>query len=167
MEIQTDRTLIRPFKKQDLLSLHILHSDPELMQHMPFGQRKNVEKTKQDIENYISFYDKYGFSKMAIIDLSTNDLIGRAGYSYLPESNELELGYLLAKEYQGKGMATEVGKALINYAFNNLKLNRLVAFTSLENFASQRVLEKCGMKFYKIEEIFGMIAKFYEIKNEI
>ncbi len=74
-----------------------------------------------------------------------------AGYCVLREAewregNDLEIGYLIATEHWGKGLATEVANALCQYAFEHFDVKVLVAFIDPHNNASKRVLEKCGFE---------------------
>ncbi len=60
-------------------------------------------------------------------------------------SEHYQLGYMIASEFQGSGFATEAAKAMIDYAFNVIRLDRLEAYTQVHNLASQKVLQKVGM----------------------
>ena len=69
--------------------------------------------------------------------------------AYLPEFNEIDLGYRLLPEFWGKGIATEASHAILTYGFDKLKLKRIIAIAMKENKASIRVMEKVGMQFDK------------------
>ncbi|MHB1505215.1 MAG: GNAT family N-acetyltransferase [Sulfobacillus sp.] len=79
-----------------------------------------------------------------------NCLIGGIGFTYAPTDGEGEFGYDVIPSYQGQGYATEMGQALISWAFSELGLARLVATCLPTNLASCRVLEKLGLR--RIEE---------------
>lgn len=81
------------------------------------------------------------------------------------ENNEVEVGYLLHKNYWGKGYATEALNALLNWAKKNIKRQYIIAFAPTHHVASQRVMEKCGMTLYKTDIAHGVECKFYRIKN--
>ena len=61
-------------------------------------------------------------------------------------NDEVELAYALMAEYWGRGLATEMAKAILNVAFEQLGLTDLVCFTLTTNRASQRVMEKAGFE---------------------
>jgi RimJ/RimL family protein N-acetyltransferase len=70
--------------------------------------------------------------------------------------SEVEVAYLLAKEYWGQGLATEAALAIVEYGFEQLGLSRLICLIVPENQASQKVAGRIGMRFEKqIEESFG------------
>ena len=84
----------------------------------------------------------------AILDKESNQLIGSTDLvdmrRYLNTGGEI--GYLLSREYWGRGIMSEAVGLTAQYAFETLKLSRLVAFADIENKASRRVLEKLGMQ---------------------
>ena len=75
--------------------------------------------------------------------------VGWAGLAYLPEFDEIDLGYRFLPEYWGKGIATEASHAILAYGFEELKLSRIIAIALKEHSASIKVMEKVGMEFDK------------------
>ncbi|OMC71765.1 ribosomal-protein-serine acetyltransferase [Paenibacillus sp. FSL H7-0326] len=74
-------------------------------------------------------------------------LVGSIGYVYLDQENKkTEIGYWLGKEYEGKGIITRSVKALINYAFLELKLNKVEIGVATDNTKSRAIPEKLGFK---------------------
>ena len=91
---------------------------------------------------------RFGFGVIHTID---NLLIGMGGFPGPPDSDGVaEIAYGIAPAYQGKGYATEVAKALIDFASTDPRVQRIRAHTLAETNASTRVLEKCG--FEKVAE---------------
>jgi len=79
-------------------------------------------------------------------------VIGYCGLFFFPDIEgqaEVEIGYRLARSVWGKGYATEAAKAVRDYAFNVLRLERLIAMIDPSNIASIRVAEKIGMHYEK------------------
>lgn len=78
--------------------------------------------------------------------LADGKVIGNITVERLPDvrKNDGELGFVFAREYWGKGIATEAAKLICDIAFRELSLNRLTAQVYEGNIASRRVLEKCG-----------------------
>ncbi|MDJ0519843.1 MAG: GNAT family N-acetyltransferase [Trichodesmium sp. MO_231.B1] len=76
---------------------------------------------------------------------------------------EIELGYLLNPAYWYRGLATEAAKASLKYGFEELKLKEIVAVAQPENIASQRVMEKLGMKYEKDANYYQTNVVYYTI----
>lgn len=88
---------------------------------------------------------------LAIEQNESKKCIGLIGVAPKKElNNEVEILFAVADEYQNKSYATEAGKAIIEWAFQNSALDYLVAIVKLDNSASQRVIEKLG--FRQIEQ---------------
>jgi len=76
-------------------------------------------------------------------------VIGDVGFTVLAKNEYggiAECGYFLQKEYWGRGMATESTRKIIEYAFSDLGLHKIIAGCDAENKASERIMIKCGMK---------------------
>lgn len=76
-----------------------------------------------------------------------NELVGSIGYLYIDQENKkTEIGYWLGKEYEGKGIITKSIKVLINYAFDELQLNKIEVGVARDNTRSRAIPEKLGFK---------------------
>jgi [ribosomal protein S5]-alanine N-acetyltransferase len=75
------------------------------------------------------------------------------------------LGYRFIKKFWGKGYATEVAFACIQYGFNRLNLQQIIGRALPGNLASIKVLEKCGMQYLGEEYIDGYLHKTYQATN--
>ena len=98
--------------------------------------------------------------------LDTDRLVGWCGLNFLPETGEVELKYLLAEEFWGKGIATEASRASLLYAVTDTDLELIIGLVHPENIASQKVLEKVGMSFIERKQYFGMECLRYAIGRE-
>jgi 3-dehydroquinate dehydratase/shikimate dehydrogenase len=70
----------------------------------------------------------------------------------VPFAPAVEIGWRLAFEYWGKGYATEGAKASLQYGFETVKLNEILAFTAVQNKRSRAVMDKIGMIYYPEED---------------
>jgi RimJ/RimL family protein N-acetyltransferase len=102
-----------------------------------------------------------GFGEFSITDLKTNEFLGRAGFAEL-NNGEIEVGYLLLKEYWGKGIASEALSTLLGWAGKALSVPRILAFTPINHHASIGVMKKAGMRYLKTESSHGVECIFYE-----
>ena len=145
-EIETARLYLRQFTPDDLDELYRIYSNSEVMKYLSEGVR-NREETAADLFQIIADWEKHAFGLWAVVNKQNNQLIGDGGLRFLRETPEVEVGYVLAKAYWGKGLASEVAAASLKYGFEVLKLEKIVAVADTENTSSRRVMEKMGMKY--------------------
>lgn len=140
--LETPRLVFRPFSADDFDLLATLHRDPEVGRYM--GGVWTDQRIADALARFVAEQAERGHSKWAAF---TRDgrFAGRAGVSFWPATGELELGYSLMPEFWGQGLATEAARAVADWTFGNTDVPHLIAFTHLENYGSQRVLERLGM----------------------
>lgn len=114
----------------------------------------------------------FGIGRWAVVLKENNKFIGWAGLKYVDEPmNALpcyyDLGYRFIRKYWGKGYATEASVALIDYAFNKLKIPCIYAFIETDNLKSRRVLEKIGFHEDKSMTIDGIPHVRFKAINPI
>lgn len=150
MQLSTERLLLRPFKKSDWHALHQILSDVDVMQYSLNGPY-SAQKSKAFLEQCILRSNNNEPTLLAAIDKQTQQLIGSCGFfpQTIQRVAELELGYRFAKDYWGKGLATEATIALKRYAFNEMKLTRLISLINSHHIASIRVAEKNKFRLEK------------------
>ncbi len=124
-----------------------LNADPRVMEHFPSVLSRNEsDKLAADIQRRI---EENGWGFWAVEEKETGRFIGFVGLNQpqlqLPFTPCVEVGWRLAKEYWGKGYATEAGRKAIEYAFEFLNLPEVVAFTATKNVRSQAVMARLGM----------------------
>lgn len=154
----------RLYKKEDIDNLATLAADPDVMHFFPGGVRTR-EQTEARLNDFIKYYEEHGLPGFVIYELATGEFAGRCGFG-LTETNETEVGYLLHKKFWGKGYASEALTTLLTWAKENLKIDYIIAFAPTNHIASQRVMEKCGMKYYKTDIAKNVECRFYRIKNQ-
>jgi ribosomal-protein-alanine N-acetyltransferase len=145
--LETERLILRCLTLDDLDALAALYRDPDVRKYFPEGTLTR-EETREELEWIIDvYYGQYGFGLWATIDRETGELIGRSGLLpwTIDGSSEVEVAYLLAKAYWGRGLGTEAAKAVLEYGFERLRLSRLICLTHPLNEASIKVAGKIGM----------------------
>lgn len=146
----TDRCLIREITLQDIDALYELYAPPEITQYIE-GLYENRAQETEFIQAYIgNMYRFYGYGLWVIVDKTTNRLIGRAGLSHrqVDGQTEIELGYIIAKDRQGEGLAYEVCKKIMTMAKHFFDIEYLLLFTQKENIPSVRLAQKLGFTYY-------------------
>ena len=148
--IETGRLILRPFTMDDVEPSYQMNLDEEITLYTNDGGVKTRAEIHKTIKtNVLGDYEKHGFGRLAVILKSENAFIGFTGLKYLPEYNLVDLGYRLRRDCWGKGIATEGAKASMKFAFNDLKLPKVVGFIIPDNIASARILTKLNFKFEK------------------
>lgn len=166
IKIETERLILRPFTIDDINAAHELNLDPEISKYTGDGGVVSREETERRIrEDVLGDYQKYGFGRLAIELKGQDHFIGFAGLKYLEDIKEVDLGYRLKSKYWGQGIATEAAKACVDYGFNRLKLEKIIAFIIPENIGSFRVLEKLNFSFDKVELEEDILVHQYSLEN--
>jgi ribosomal-protein-alanine N-acetyltransferase len=150
MYIETERLVIRPFTMDDLHDLHAIVSQGEVMEYLP-DDPMTLTETERTLSWIIDSYDRNRPRKIikytvAVIFKESGELIGWCGLGPLDfDPSQIELYYGLRKQPWGGGVATEAARALAEYGFHTVSLDRIVGVVPPANVASKRVLEKIGM----------------------
>jgi ribosomal-protein-alanine N-acetyltransferase len=169
--IETERFYLREINQQDVDDLFELDSDPQVHIYI----ENNPVKTKEQIVEVIQMlqhqYKENGIARWAVIDKQTSECVGWSGLKFFRTPlnghvNFYELGYRFKTKYWGKGYATETSKAIINYGFEQLKVEKLYAITHPENEKSIQVLKKLGFDFIETFDYDGDVTNWFELKKE-
>jgi RimJ/RimL family protein N-acetyltransferase len=149
--LETQRLLLRHLVIDDLEYLWTLYCDPQITKYIPDAPKTHSD-ARQEFEWHMLGHPNHPeLGLWATVHKATGKFIGRCGL--LPWTiegrYEVEVAYLLAREYWRHGLGTEVAQAITKYGFENLHLSRLICLIDRENTASQRVAEKIGMTFEK------------------
>lgn len=169
MILETESLLIRQLEKTDDVALLEAMECPQVHQ-MHSNGFTTIDKVQSYIQLLLQEYQSGKVRTLAIAEKSTNKLIGSITLDVLEIFARAEISYWINKNYRNMGYATETVKALIEYSFDGLSLNRVHALTS--NPASERVLAKAGMicegtlkQYFKMGNIFWDV-KMYAILKE-
>lgn len=161
--LETERLLMRPLVESDVDEIFAMRSDEDIMRFIREPQRRSesLDWIKLVSDRWSS--EKLGFC--AVIEKETNKFLGWCGVWRLLETDEMEIGYAIEKGNWGKGFATEAAEKFMQYAFEDLKTEKLVAVARPENTASRRVMEKLGMQFVKTGKFYNQTLVQYAIKK--
>jgi ribosomal-protein-alanine N-acetyltransferase len=165
LRLETERLILRPFEPGDAEDLHVVRSDPSTFEYLgsaPAPATK-LEDTRAQIARLMEYHDKHGFGIAAVVERASGRVIGDCGLQLLEDGPEVEVGYKLGRQYRGRGYATEAARAWLEYGFDTLGLERIVAVAWPDNVASWRVMEKCGMRRVGPGEHYGHETVLYEI----
>ena len=153
--LQTERFYLRPIGPADARFLFELDSDPEVMRFISKGVSTPLEQVENTVlPRVLSYYRADPPQGFWAAHLLGNDEC--FGWFHLRPDKfspaEMELGYRLRRSAWGRGLATEGARALVQKALREWNYPKLSARTLAVNLASQRVMQKAGLKFE--EEFF-------------
>ena len=165
--LETKRLLLRKWTDADCDALFEILRDTEVVRYLADGKPFSMEKVKEFLAWAESYERENGFCRWKIIEKSSGEIIGSCGFARPHGTEEIELGYLFAKNRWGRGYATEIAAAASDYGFKKLGFREIIAMTDVENTASQRVLEKIGFTSRGIEVFNGEESLvFVKIKSD-
>ena len=146
--LETERLLLRQWRKSDLPVFAKLNSDPDVMKYFPKPlNRDESDALAQRCKMLIS---KRDWGLWAAELKATGEFIGFVGLhkpkDTLPFSPCVEIAWRLHKNFWGNGYATEAAKEALKYSFETLGLNELVSFTTVLNYRSRAVMERLGLR---------------------
>ena len=165
--LETDRLLLRVFHPEDLDAFAQIEADPEVMRFYPSGPRPR-EWAERGVRSFIRTQEERGFSLWAVVRKADGRLLGYCGL--VPQKiggiDEVEVGYKLARDVWGQGLATEAARACLAWGFSHLSVPRLISIIDPGNAASIRVAEKNGMRHETDAEYDGKTCRIYAIQRE-
>ncbi len=158
---ESDRLFFRKFTLDDAMLIYELNKDPEVTKylHEPPTTELNAVDIIQNI--ILPQYQQNNFGRWAVHKKSDKAFIGWCGLKLTPNHLFPDLGYRFFQKFWGNGYATEAAKKTIEYGFQVLQLPGIFAAAHIENIASQKVIEKCGMYFDNYKTIDETPVKTY------
>ena len=143
---ETERIRVRQFTLQDEEDFFKFNSDPQVMKYIrpPLTRQKAHSFLIENLDYYAPHPQ---FGRWAMIEKSSGEFLGTFMLKHSINLNEIELGYALFTPFWGKGFATESVLGGLQYAFEGLGLNSVIALTLPGNVPSQKVLIKAGFNF--------------------
>jgi [ribosomal protein S5]-alanine N-acetyltransferase len=154
--LETPRLILRHYVPEDVDALSEVLCDRENMRYYPNPfERADVEAW---IEKCLRRYREDGIGLWALILKAGDQFAGDCGLALQEVDGviETEVGYHLARRHQGQGLATEAARACLDYAFSNLRLQRVISLIRPENLPSRRVAERNGMSIEKETTFVGL-----------
>ncbi len=145
--IETTRLFLRPWRDADREPFARMNADPRVMEFFP--ALLSAEESNAMIDRAEAHFARHGFGPFAAELHSTGEFIGYIGLA-VPAFEAhftpcVEIGWRLAVEHWGSGLATEGASAVLSHAFTTFALDEVVSFTVPANLRSRRVMEKLGM----------------------
>lgn len=153
---ETERLILKPASLEDSEFFLELYNMPKFIKYI--GDR-NL-RTKEDSENYIKNrflpqLEKLGFGNYVVIMKGENKKIGAVGVFEREGLEVMDIGFSFFEEYEGKGFAYESASKLKDAVRTEFGIEKISAITTKDNFSSQKLIEKLGLKFQKLVKLPG------------
>lgn len=168
--IETERLILRPFKESDLNDLYAYARVEGVGEAAGWIHHRNIDESRQILDRFIEEHRTF-----AVTDRKDGRVIGSVGIEKSGEvfdgayggKNINELGYVLSKDFWGKGLMTEAVKAVIRYMFGVLKVDAVTCGHFVQNKRSRRVIEKCGFVYFASSTYKTYYGEEFECKDYI
>ena len=165
IEIATTNLLLRYYTAEDAPRIYELITDEEVIKAIGVPYPYEMKHAEEWIATHQNMLEKKTGMPMAVVLKRTGELIDDASLVNMRMPHRhAELGYWLGRPYWGNGYATEAARALLEYAFTELEMNRIFASYLLENKKSEYILKKLGMKY---EGVFRQHVNHHGVYSDL
>jgi RimJ/RimL family protein N-acetyltransferase len=163
VELETERLILRMFREDDIERYASICADPEVMRYLGDGKTLTRAEAWRQMAMIVGHWQLRGYGIWAVEERKSKDLVGRVGF-FNPEGwPGFELGWVLGREYWGKGYASEGARRALDYAFTEMKRDHVISLIHPDNRGSMRVAERIGEQLEGKTEIFGHEVVVYGI----
>lgn len=144
--IETDRVFLRDWVLDDWTRFRNLASDLRVLKYIGTSEPWSDERTKRFVEGGIRESAKRGWVMWPVISKEDWRFAGICGFDngFPPD---VELGWWLAPQYWGRGIATEMASAVMRMGFEKFGFPKLISVAHSDNKASLRIMQKLGMAY--------------------
>ena len=163
MEIETDRLLLRPVRAGDVDDILAMHADP--VTRRVFGEWTR-DQAEDWVERSVREWEERGHGKMAIVDRESGAFLGRSGLRFWPQFDEVEVGWVLMPAARGRGVATEAGRACLEWGFCDFALPYVTAMIAPDNDASTAVARRLGMTPLREDVLLGEPVVVHAVRRD-
>lgn len=147
-ELLTPRLRLRPWRPADVAPMARIYADPAVIRYLRPMDRAT---TRRQIARFVEHWTEHGFGIWAVDDRSSGRLIGRIGLWHHPDwtaaDHDAEVGWTLERRSWGRGLATEGGRAALEWGRNVAGLEAVISIAHRDNHASQRVMARLGLEY--------------------
>lgn len=144
--LETERLILRGLRVSDAEDMYDYARRPSVSQYLSWNPHTNVNETREYLVYVGQRYRTGDFYDWAVVDKESGRMIGKCGFTSFDCPNDsAEIGYVLNPSFQGKGLATEAVRRVLDFGFTELGLHRIEAHFMEGNTASLRLMERLGM----------------------
>jgi len=144
--LKTERLLLVPLDSSRVEELAAIYTHPEVARDIG-ADRLTAEGTQAQVASFEQVWREHGYGQSALPERATGRMIGRAGLHPWPNWDELEIGYVLARDRWGRGLAREASRVWLQWAWTHLPHEYLIAVIQPANASSINLAERLGFTF--------------------
>ena len=149
--LETERLVLRQLTIDDAEFILSLLNEPSFLRYIGDKKVRNIADAQQYILNGpMASYEQNGFGLYLVEARETHTPIGMCGLLKRAELDDVDIGFAFPPDFWGQGFASEAAKAVMDYARQTLKLQRIVAITNPDNEPSIKLLERLGFSFERL-----------------
>ncbi|MCJ7841027.1 GNAT family N-acetyltransferase [Lederbergia sp. NSJ-179] len=164
--LETNRLRLRKLKDADVEDIFLYGSDEEVSRYVTWDRHRTIADSEQFLTFAKERYAEKQVAPWGIEWKETGKIIGTIDFIWWkPKHRSAEIGYVLSRDFWGRGIMTEAAKEVIRFGFAEMDLIRIQARGFVENIGSSRVMEKAGMTFEGIlrKEMFAK-GRHWDVK---
>lgn len=163
VHLETERLWLCAWELDDLVAARHVFTDPDVMRYINGGKPRSDDEIRKSISRQQNHLRSLGFCLWKLIQKSDGRLMGDCGLQplELDGASEIEIGWRLAKNFWGRGFATEAALVALHHAVDYARLERVIAIAMPQNRASRRIMEKLGMHFERATSKDGFEVVVY------
>lgn len=163
--LETERLTLRPFREVDVGALFELSQDPDVMRYVADRRVPTLQETWRAVAGWLGHWVLRGYGQWAIEERSTGSLVGRAGIINPADWPGPEVGYLLGREWWGRGYATEAAQTAMDWGFREMGFDELISLIDPANKASIAVATRLGESLRGHAEVMGHRVQLYGVSR--
>jgi RimJ/RimL family protein N-acetyltransferase len=166
MFLETNRLVLSTWQTSDWIALRPIATHVEVMRYITGGVPWTDERIQLFVDHQVKLFSERGFCRWKLLWKPTGEMIGFCGVGFWGDSLEPEIGWWLAPQHWGRGLATEAARVALRDALERARLDRIISIARPANTASTRIMEKLGLKLEREFEKDGIPLVQYAIHQQ-
>jgi RimJ/RimL family protein N-acetyltransferase len=162
VKLETDRLVLRMWREEDFEAYAQMCADPDVMRYLG-GKTFDRTEAWRHMAMLIGHWHLLGYGHWDVEEKESGRFAGRLGFLNPAGWPGFEIGWTLAREFWGKGYATEGARRALTYAFEELDKPHVISLIHADNRASIRVAERLGETLEGTARIMGFDVLVYGI----
>ncbi|NPA09521.1 MAG: GNAT family N-acetyltransferase [Chlorobi bacterium] len=151
---ETERLILRPMALDDAEFILDLYNRPKFIQFIGDRNLKTISDAEDYVRNrFLPQMERLGYGNYLMLTKEGNHKIGGVGIFEREGLDVVDIGFSLLDEFEGKGYAYEAALKIKSVGMQDFGLKKISAITTKDNFSSQKLIEKLGLKFQKFVTI--------------